>query len=429
MNRPARDLWPKGAGAQRGAASLIVVMVLFFVIVLTAAYTNRNLIFEAHTSINQYRSTQALEAAEAGLEWAVALLNGGRIDDSCVEAGSPGDLSFRRRYLAVDATTGVLTPAVQPTSGGALTPTCVADGNGWRCHCPSDSGPSLSAASGTGVAPAFRIRFMLVIPSTPGVIRIDANGCTKLDDNCLQFPATGSEGEGRAGLSALVALKPAVTALPGAAVTVLGNVTGNGALAAYNTDPDRGGVTIQAGGTVDLAGKVLRSIPSTPGPDSVAASDFTLSSLSAAPDRVFASVFGVWPATYRLQPAALRVDCGGGCSAALANAAALNPDRVLWVNGNLTLESDGDIGSVADPVTIVIAGQVNVTAAAARIFGLIYTRGGWTGAGFVRGALFSEATLAGTAVPTVVYDGPMLEALRRRSGSFVRLPGGWRDFP
>lgn len=428
MTRPAHA--PRfAARMQRGAASLIVVMVLFFVIVLTAAYTNRNLIFEAHTSINQYRSTQALEAAEAGLEWAVALLNGGRIDDSCVEAGSPGDPSFRQRYLVVNATTGVLTAAMQPTSGGALTPTCVADGNSWRCHCPSDSGPSLAAPSGVGVAPAFRIRFVAASATLPGVIRVDANGCTKLDDSCLQFPATGSEGEGRAGLSALVALKPALTAVPSAAVTVLGNVTGNGALAAYNTEPDRGGVTIQSGGTVNLAGKVLRSIPSTPGPDSVAASDFTLSSLSATPDRVFASVFGVWPETYRLQPAALRVDCGGGCRAALANAAAANPDRVLWVNGNLTLESDGDIGSVADPVTIVVAGRVDVTAAAARIFGFVHARGGWTGAGFVRGALFSEAALSDTAVPTVVYDGPMLETLRRRSGSFVRLPGGWRDFP
>ena len=132
MNRHAHT-HQFAARAQRGAASLIVVMLLFFVIVLTAAYTNRNLIFEAHTSINQYRSTQALEAAEAGLEWAVALLNGGRIDDSCVEAGSPGDMTFRRRYLLADATTGVLTAAMQPTSGGALTPTCVADGNGWRC--------------------------------------------------------------------------------------------------------------------------------------------------------------------------------------------------------------------------------------------------------------------------------------------------------
>jgi hypothetical protein len=54
-------------------ATLTVVMVLFFVVSLVAAYAGRTSIFEQRTSANQYRSTQALEAAEAGLEWAVVL--------------------------------------------------------------------------------------------------------------------------------------------------------------------------------------------------------------------------------------------------------------------------------------------------------------------------------------------------------------------
>jgi Tfp pilus assembly protein PilX len=70
------------AAAQRGAAALAVVMVLFFVISLVAAYASRNLVFEQRASTNQYRSTLALETAEAGAEWALALLNTGRIDDS-----------------------------------------------------------------------------------------------------------------------------------------------------------------------------------------------------------------------------------------------------------------------------------------------------------------------------------------------------------
>ena len=81
-------------------------MVLSFVLLLTAAYANRNLIFEQHTSVNQYRSTQAFEAAEAGLEWAVALLNGGRVDDACVETGNSTGFSFRQRYFVVTRTSG-----------------------------------------------------------------------------------------------------------------------------------------------------------------------------------------------------------------------------------------------------------------------------------------------------------------------------------
>ena len=43
----------------RGAASLIVVLLLFLVLSLTAAYTSRNLIFEQKTSANQARATMA----------------------------------------------------------------------------------------------------------------------------------------------------------------------------------------------------------------------------------------------------------------------------------------------------------------------------------------------------------------------------------
>ena len=95
------------ARRESGAASLIVVMVLFFLMSLVAAYTSRNLIFEQRTSVNQYRATQAYEAAEAGLEWALTLLNSGRIGADCLETGAATtDTSFRQRYLAIDADTG-----------------------------------------------------------------------------------------------------------------------------------------------------------------------------------------------------------------------------------------------------------------------------------------------------------------------------------
>ena len=91
---------PRRAPARRGVATLVVVMVLFFILALTAAYTNRNLIFEQKTSSNQYRSTQAFEAAEAGLEWALAQLNGGLVNSSCQPDNTNGR-SFRDRYLGM----------------------------------------------------------------------------------------------------------------------------------------------------------------------------------------------------------------------------------------------------------------------------------------------------------------------------------------
>lgn len=93
---------------QRGVASLVVVAVLFLILSLVAAYTNRNLIFEQRTAGNLHRSTQAFEAAEAGVEWALTMLNAGRIDADCAPSASPADTSFRQRYLTIDAASGVV---------------------------------------------------------------------------------------------------------------------------------------------------------------------------------------------------------------------------------------------------------------------------------------------------------------------------------
>jgi Tfp pilus assembly protein PilX len=73
---------PSPAG-QRGVATLIVVMVLFFVLSMVAAYTSKNIVFEQRISSNLFQATVSTEAAEAGMEWALGMLNGSLIDDQC----------------------------------------------------------------------------------------------------------------------------------------------------------------------------------------------------------------------------------------------------------------------------------------------------------------------------------------------------------
>lgn len=436
-----------GVQSQRGAASLIVVMVLFFLMSLVAAYTSRNLIFEQRVSLNQYRSTQAFEAAEAGLEWALAMLNSGRINAACLELPATiADTSFRQRYLNINPVTGPASPNItakkwSPAAGVdiELTPSCVFDGTDWTCSCPSNGAPVLAAPGVAGVFPAFRIRFTSLDAAKPGVIRIESNGCTRAASDCLDFPVKAVESEGRATVTALVALRNALSTPPSAAITVLGKLSTGSAVNVYNTEPDRGGIAVQAGGALELPNSnVFHTIPGTSAVNARVFNDTSLSSLSAAPDRVFASSFGVWPATYRLQPAAVQVACPvGDCRADLANAVARNPDRVIWVVGDLTLGSAGDVGSlpdpanpaVAGPAAIVVTGKVHFTAAGVRIFGFIYSRtGDWLGPGEVQGAAFIEGDLAATAAATVVMNGTVLDALGQRHGSFVRIPGGWKDF-
>ncbi len=50
-----------------------------------------------------------------------------------------------------------------------------------------------------------------------------------------------------------------------------------------------------------------------------------------------------------------------------------------------------------------------------------------TGA-LVRGAVISETGYSGDGTPELVYDAAVLDHLRSRSGTFVRVSGSWRDF-
>ena len=439
MSRPAMPP-PRIA---RGAATLVVVMVLFFIVALVAAYTSRNLIFEQRTSANQYRSTQAFEAAEAGLEWALTMLNGGRIDTACAPHTDPDtvDESFRLRYLNI-APDGVI--SIRLRAGGALPrqAACVFDGAGWQCSCPTDAAPSLAAPEGAGPFPAFVLRFHDLTPEgaayPAGVVRIESTGCTRLDDDAICTPTTAS-GDGRATVTIVAALKSALATPPSAALTVHGNLElapgATAVLRATNQNRDTAGITVHAGGEIVAPDETwLKALgaPGTPWDKTFAAQDDALLALDAG--RMFGSVFGMGRDTYRLQPADVVVRCAQDCSAAtVRDLALLNPGRMLWIDGDFDFSIGDPIGSAALPVAMVVSGAVTVSHASAQLQGLLYTTGETLtniGTLTLAGALVAEGglALAGNGTSNVGYDATVLDLMHRTSGSFVRIPGSWRDF-
>ncbi|MBK9362616.1 MAG: pilus assembly PilX N-terminal domain-containing protein [Rubrivivax sp.] len=423
---------------QTGAATLIVVMVLFFVVSLVAAYASRNLLFEQKTAANQYRSTAVLEAADAGLHWATSMLNSGRIGATCLPSANPADTSFRERYLAI-ADDGVITPLTlppPPALASPLTPSCVFDGVTWQCSCPVNAAPVLAAPAGDDMFPAFRLRFV-AMPTRPGLVRVEVNACSRADDACLNFPATGAANEARVTVSAIVALKGGVATVPAAALTARGSVDLSlSALTLANTDP-RSGVTVNAGQAFTQGLAQLVTVAGSPAAGSISDSDPALGGLTLAPSNtMFAKTFGMWPADYRAQPGAVVLPCGGTCTAAqVRTAVAQYPGLVIWVDGALDIDTGGDIGTFTQPVAIVATGGVQFTAAAT-VYGLIYTQAApWTTAGAgagvnptVRGAVVAEGNVDGNSAATLVYDATVLNRLRLKTGSFVVVPGSWRDF-
>jgi hypothetical protein len=428
-------------------------MMLFFIIAMVAAYTSRNMIFEQRASANLYRSTQAFEAAEAGLQWALAMLNAGRIDDYCKPTADQNKTTFRARYVDTIDSAGAVTIRFR-TGGSALMPTCVFDAassSGLSCLCPSDAASALPSVSGVDSKPMFRIQFKdLPAPATRrDSIQVVSAGCTKPDASCLaaDTPAAPS-GDALAVVSAVVTLRSGLSAPPAAAVTARADISGGtGPLRASNTDVASGGLAFLAGGGIN--GSVQpETLPGTPGSASLAAGDPKLSAMVPAgpvatvADRMFSLVFGMAPDVYLQQPAVLSVDCTVACTSAAIDALAKQyPGRILWLKGNLTV--NGDIGSPlvagtlraaevppTGPVLLVVAGQITLTSGT--VYGLLYARNAtWdrgAGSAQVQGAIIAEGSLTGSGAQSVTYDADILTRLRTRRGSFVRVNGGWKDF-
>jgi hypothetical protein len=457
---------PGAPSSQRGAASLIIVMVLFFVLTMVAAYTSRNLLFEQRISANQARSTQALEAAEAGIEWAVAQLSSGRIMASCTASADSGDISFRQRYVGIDDA-GLMRARRRLSDGGPLWPGCFFDvrspenaladetSGSWVCDCPADAAPSLSAPAGTGLAyPAFRVRFITfptnggsVEPLRPGTIRIESRGCTQLIEGCLDFGPTPVEGEGQATISVVLALHPVLKTPPSAAVTVGGNVElGDNPVQATNTDAASSGLILHVAGTIGAATRAATeasavTIGGQPVERAIIEGDASLllPAMAASGEndanRFFAGFMGVLPSVYREKPLVVHRACAPVCDGAqLRELVKRHPGRPLWLKGEVVL--DGDIGEsppsgALQPVLVIVEDGSVTSSGGGTLHGVMYLRRSSLAAASysINGALIVEEGLVGTSsTPSVAYNPNVLSHLRLQQGSFVRVPGSWRDF-
>lgn len=416
---------------QRGVAALIVVLVLLLAMVLAAVFTNRNLVFEQRTSANQYRATQAFEAAEAGVEWALAQLNANqRIGADCEPSADAAASSFRSRYLSTAPTTGLLTPTVWNHAGAAtpLYASCVRADNGWSCSCPVNGLPSLPSASSSASAPAAAFSVQFLPTGKPGVVRVVANGCTQLAGACA--PGSTSRADASAKIEAAFGLVAGLRTPPAATVTTrAGFDAGSATIGLHNADPATG-IAVNAGGAVDAAQARLTPPAGAPKTGLLIGHDTALAALSA--ERFFSAHFGVDKAAWASQPAVTRITCALDCAAVLGTVVAAAADAALiHVDGDLVLAGPITLGSAQKPVVIVVSGAARFDGAVA-LHGVVYAGSlGWhntSGGAYVRGALLSEAGYQGNGAPELFYDPCVLAALNHTSGSFARVNGGWRDF-
>jgi hypothetical protein len=261
------------------------------------------------------------------------------------------------------------------------------------------------------------------------VVRAIATGCTGLGGECANDMAPT---DATAHVQALFALVPALRSSPAAPLTARGSVDADGAaFGAYNGDAASGGLAIHAGGAVHAASARLSTPAGADQGAAVVLGDVGLAGV--VPARFFASLFGLDPAAWARLPGVRHVHCAGDCTSALQAAAALDRGAALvHADGDLELQGPAQLGSAQAPVVVVASGAVRVQGAVA-LSGVLYGASlEWNATpvagALVRGAAISEGDYRGDGTPALVYDAAVLARLRGEAGSFVRLPGSWKDF-
>jgi len=379
----------RSLASQRGAAALAITVLLFFALLLAVAALDRSHVFEHRASVNQYRATQAFEAAEAGLEWAVARLDDERgIGADCAPTPAAGAPSFRAQRLEWDATSGRILARtwLDGATPTAMRASCVRTVDGWSCSCPVAARPFLEP-SDAGSAPAFAVEFAAT--ARPGVVRAISIGCTSFGGPCADG-AGASDAVAR--VEALFALLPALRSAPAAPLTARGAIDADAAtFGAHNADPGAA-LALHAGGAVRAAVARVEGPAGTPVSEIVVANDANLAALDAA--RFFTGLFGLDPAAWARLPGVRRIACPtiGDCDDALRAALAIDRGQpMIRVDGDLALEGPLEIGSADRPAIIVASGAVHLRGAVL-IVGLLHGasiewRASPGGDGWVRGAL------------------------------------------
>lgn len=363
---------------ERGLGTLAMCVVLLGVLALGASWAVRQLVTAQRVSANDLRAATAAEAAESGTAWAVAMLNGGAIDDACRPAtvravgGVTTPSDFRSRYLSIGADGHYHAQGTPPASAAPTAPTatiaaaapaCANSGPlRWACHC-SATGELVTAPRADGEAqPQFSIRF--VDAGGSGQLKLIVRGCSDVRTDCDD--------------------------LSGGPIGVAETAQQLALLSALRLPPPSA--------LVEGPGSFLR-------------------------------VFGYPPTRYRDQPAIVRLRCAGDCSAPLAQALARGR-RLIWIDGDAQLSQWPASALDGSPLVLIVDGRLELLAAG-HPQGVLYARDGvdWHPppgqSTSLRGAVVSDARVDKAGSVELIHDAAVLYRIHRQMGSFLPVPGGW----
>ncbi|MBB5204190.1 hypothetical protein HNQ51_001483 [Inhella inkyongensis] len=411
--------------AMRGAATLVVVMVLFFVMALVAAYANRNLIVEQRIGANYQDAVLANEVAERGVNTFINLLNAPNINETC-QIAAAGANTARDRYLRFESTGEIRFRA--PIDTDIIH--CNQSGGSWNCQCPLNFTPVGVAAGSQRTTSA---RLQLNDGFGDGMLQLWAMGCVQSSANCKDTLSSSDADLGfYAQMKKRVRLQmvPALKSRPSSAAVATGSIDLGAGMVAVNDHAQTGGVALQAGGAVLGTRDKVQGPTGTPPAVALQANQTALQGIDA--EGLFKRYFGMSPAQFQRQPVVETLKCPAQCATQLSLRAAAGV-RVFWFEGDLTLDEDVTLGSVSRPILLVVKGKLSVQGGL-RLHGMVFSfdNAQWLNASgspsWLDGSLVVAGNLGSGSGVTMRHDAAAMESLMLSAGTFVRAPGGtWSE--
>lgn len=365
--------------SQQGAATLMVALVILISLTLLTFLAAKVSVTEHKISANEYRSKQAQEVAQGGMEFVHAYItaNLGSNDMSAVDNA---------------ATTTLPTICTQTTSfnGQTFTANCGGTFNG-------AADPARNANGFTTITFAGSSTYTLTLRN------VTANNFTR-----LQITATGVSDDGSASktITQLLAVSPGITLGTNAALLAQSDVNiGSNASTFSNTTGS--GTAITYGGSLSPKGTITGGTFNDP----------SLSAMSS--DAFFQKIFGDTPANIK----AKAIVC------TLSTLPADLNGKIIWITDGGV--SHAVFGTTTNPSIVITEGDLKLNGGGT-VIGLMYYRGAGgsngSGSSTFDGAVVSEGTYNTTGNMDVTYNPAVLSKLPGQTPSFAKVTGGWRDF-
>ncbi len=406
---------PRNLHSEKGMATLVIILLLLFVAALVTLYTANSTIREQRVSANQYRADQALSAANAGLDYAIAYYTKNAGPDS----NSDG---------VVDTLT---IPSARLTGGGQSVSALVTftdgdsavDRNGDgnfnndaldRPHTITSTGWSDDTSATRTISIEVDVFGLIPGGGLPG------------------FPLIARGIAASGGNFSIINRFSHATIWTGADATTIGSAE------TYVADPLNPPTTRAE--YIDITGSpdpnlVLHASYSKAGLNSdVIESDDNLTNMSG--DQFFQNFMVENKAT--VESYAESIDQRFDAATTNWNdlTVAKGVRGLVWIEGDWSVSGSLDmLGSEEFPITLIINGDFTSTGSGTPgidVLGLMYMTGDWdSGGNFeVQGGVIVEGIVDNKGTPTIVYDNNLYDGtLGVPPGGLAAVPvGTWKDW-